>query len=201
MSKCFSPILTPGRILDTKQEQQQLFIQTESAFLEIEAYSSSVIRVRMNKSAFGRDFSYAVVGSKQPCKTSFSEDDKVLEFSTASVKTVIQKDTCAISFYSLDGQLINEDERELNTSWIGDTVTTYKTLQEGERFIGLGEKTGDLDRKGAGYTHWNKDAYGYGIEQDPIYSTIPFYIGVHHGLNYGIFFDNSFQSDFKFLSI
>ncbi|MGN6509047.1 MAG: TIM-barrel domain-containing protein, partial [Chitinophaga sp.] len=84
------------------------------------------------------------------------------------------------------------------TSWIGDEVTTYKTMQEGERFIGLGEKTGNLDRKGSSYTNWNTDAYGYTVTQDPIYSTIPFYMGIHHGLSYGIFFDNTFRSDFNF---
>ena len=71
-------------------------------------------------------------------------------------------------------------------------------MQPGERFIGLGEKTGNLDRKGNGYTNWNTDAFGYRTDQDPIYSTIPFYIGIHHNLNYGIFLDNTFQSDFNF---
>src|SRR5690606_25845933 len=95
-------------------------------------------------------------------------------------------------------KVINEDETGLTTSWIGEEVTTYKKMQDGERFIGLGEKTGNLDRRGSGYTHYNTDAFGYGVGQDPIYSTIPFYIGIHNGLNYGIFLDNTWQSDFNF---
>ena len=71
-------------------------------------------------------------------------------------------------------------------------------MQNGERFIGLGEKTGNLDRKGTGYTNWNTDAFGYAVNLDPIYSTIPFYIGIHHDMNYGIFMDNTYQSDFNF---
>jgi alpha-glucosidase len=71
-------------------------------------------------------------------------------------------------------------------------------LQSGERFIGLGEKTGNLDRRGNGYTNWNSDVFGYSAAQDPLYTTIPFYIGLHNGLQYGIFFDNSAQSDFNF---
>jgi alpha-glucosidase len=31
-----------------------------------------------------------------------------------------------------------------------------------------------------------------------MYSTIPFYIGVHHNVQYGIFIDNTWQSDFNF---
>ena len=77
-------------------------------------------------------------------------------------------------------------------------MTTYKKLQPGERFIGLGEKTGNLDRAGNAYTNWNSDVYGYSVSQDPLYSTIPFYIGIHDSLAYGIFLDNSYRSDFNF---
>jgi alpha-glucosidase len=84
------------------------------------------------------------------------------------------------------------------TSWVNESVTTYKKMQDGERFVGLGEKTGSLDRRGSGYTNWNSDTFGYRTDQDPIYTTIPFYIGIHHGLNYGIFMDNTYQSDFNF---
>ncbi|MFM8433445.1 MAG: TIM-barrel domain-containing protein, partial [Bacteroidota bacterium] len=82
--------------------------------------------------------------------------------------------------------------------WLGDEVTTYKSLFPDERFIGLGEKTGNLDRRGNGYENWNTDAFGYGTGTDPIYSTIPFYIGLHDSMSYGIFMDNSYKSHFNF---
>jgi len=94
--------------------------------------------------------------------------------------------------------LINEGEAGLGTSWVGEEVTTYRKMQKGERFIGLGEKTGNLDRSGNGYTNWNTDAPAYAADRDPLYSTIPFYIGIHDNINYGIFLDNTFQSDFNF---
>lgn len=198
MAKPLSSVLTMGNILDVQLKASRLQVQTQNAFVEIVPYSTSVIRLRINKTALERDFSYAVVGDRQPCEVALTENKNSYTFSTDAVSTVIQKNPFSVAFYTPDGRLINEDERDLSTSWISEEVTTYKRLQEGERFIGLGEKTGDLDRKGSGYTHWNKDSFGYGLEQDPIYSTIPFYIGVHHQLNYGIFFDNTFQSDFNF---
>jgi alpha-glucosidase len=93
---------------------------------------------------------------------------------------------------------INEDDSAFGTSWNGEQVTTYKKLQEGERFIGLGEKTGPLNRRGNGYMNWNTDNFGYSTSADPLYCTTPFYIGVHHNVAYGIFFDNSFKSFFNF---
>ena len=48
-----------------------------------------------------------------------------------------------------------------------EDVTSYKKLQEGERFIGLGEKTGNLDRRGFAYTNWNSDTFAYRTDADP----------------------------------
>jgi alpha-glucosidase len=36
------------------------------------------------------------------------------------------------------------------------------------------------------------------VNQDPIYATFPFYIGVHDKVAYGIFFDNTYRSNFNF---
>jgi alpha-glucosidase len=96
------------------------------------------------------------------------------------------------------GEVLNEDDGSFGTSWIGDEVTTYKRLQKGERFIGLGEKTGNLDRRGTAYTNWNTDKFAYSADQDPLYMSIPFYIGIHSGLQYGIFFDNTHKTKFNF---
>jgi alpha-glucosidase len=176
----------------------QLDITTTHAFVRIQVYSPSIIRVRMASQPFTDDFSYAVIATPQTSTLQPVQTNDDIRFSTDSLKVRIQKKPFSISFYTLSDQPINEDEPGLGTSWIGAEVTTYKHLQEGERFIGLGEKTGNLDRKGNAYTNWNSDVYGYNVAADPLYSTIPFYIGAHHGLQYGIFFDNSYQSDFNF---
>jgi alpha-glucosidase len=93
---------------------------------------------------------------------------------------------------------LNTDEKALGTSWFGNQVSCYKALQPGEKFIGLGEKTGGINRRGNFYRNWNSDVPGYAINADPLYSTIPFYIGIHQQLVYGIFFDNTHHSYFNF---
>ncbi len=187
-----------GNIKTVKIEGQNIKITTDVAFIEAMVYSPSIIRIRMDKQALKKDFSYAVVSEPQQTKVSITQNDKEIIIATDSLKAIFQKKPYSVAFYNNEGIVISEDEKGLTTSWMGEEVTTYKKMQEGERFIGLGEKTGDLDRKGNGYTNWNTDAYGYQTGQDPIYATIPFYIGIHHNLNYGIFMDNTFQSDFNF---
>ncbi|MDF2186795.1 glycoside hydrolase family 31 protein [Paraflavitalea sp. CAU 1676] len=179
----------------------QLDLTTANAYVRIQAYGAAIIRVRISNRPFQPDFSYAVIaeaGKPALTRNEKGETAGEINLQTDSIKVRIRKAPFAISFYTPDGQLINQDEPGLGTSWIGTEVTTYKHMQDGERFIGLGEKTGNLDRKGNAYTNWNSDVFGYSVSQDPLYSTIPFYIGIHHGLQYGIFFDNSFQSDFNF---
>jgi alpha-glucosidase len=193
-----SPVKDIGNIKSFKTEGQNISITTDNAFGMVTVYSPSIIRVRFDKQKLRPDFSYAVVMTPQTTNARISSDSKEISIITDSLKVRISKTPFAIAFYTPDDKLINKDETGLTTSWVGEEVTTYKTMQEGERFIGLGEKTGDLDRKGNGYTNWNTDAYGYLANQDPIYSTIPFYMGIHHQLNYGIFLDNMYQSDFNF---
>ncbi|WP_207534328.1 glycoside hydrolase family 31 protein [Desertivirga arenae] len=193
-----SPVKGIGKITAVDIKEQSVSITTENAFGEVSVFAPNVIRVRFDKNALGRDFSYAVVAKAQPTKVNISQTAEEITVTTDSLQAKISKAPYSIAFYTKDGKVINQDENGLTTSWIGEEVTTYKKMQPGERFIGLGEKTGNLDRFGNGYTNWNTDAFGYGANQDPIYSTIPFYVGIHNGLNYGIFMDNTYQSDFNF---
>ena len=111
---------------------------------------------------------------------------------------VVKKDPFRISFQTLEGEVINEDDEGLGAGFLGDQITCHKRLQDWERFLGLGEKTGNVDKRGHGFTNWNTDTFAYDSSQDPIYSTFPFYIGLHNGRCYGLFMDNSFKSHFNF---
>lgn len=193
------PIRQVGKVSNVNISGQTVNLTTDNNnHIQVSVYSPTVVHVRMDKQPLAEDFSYAVVGKPKQAKADIAQSNEEVTITTDSLVTRISKNPFAVAFYTKDGKVINRDEKGLATSWIGEEVTTYKEMQEGERFIGLGEKTGGLDRRGNGYTNWNTDAYGYGTGQDPLYATIPFYVGIHNGLNYGIFFDNSYQSDFNF---
>ncbi len=65
-------------------------------------------------------------------------------------------------------------------------------------FFGLGDKASELNIRGKAFENWCTDAFGYTAETDPLYRAIPFYYGLHEGLGYGIFFDNSYRTRFSF---
>ena len=193
-----SPVLSVGNIKNVNIDKQKITFNSENAYGEITIYSPSIIRVRIDKKVLAKDFSYAVVKQPEVTKVNFTQSDNEILIQTDSLKAIVSKRPFAVAFYTLDGKIINEDEKGLQNAWVAEEVTAYKQMQDGERFVGLGEKTGNLDRKGNGYTNWNYDAFGYSTGQDPLYSSIPFYIGIHSALNYGIFLDNTYQTDFNF---
>jgi len=192
-----SPSLRLGQIKSFKTEDNSFFAATEREKLKATLYSPNIFRISITQQNELEDFSYAVIAQPENQKINLQETDQQFLIKTTTVQLVIEKNPVRFSFQTLDGKIINEDD-VLGTSWIGEQVTTYKKLQKDERFVGLGEKTGNLDRRGAGYQNYNTDAFAYGSGSDPIYATVPFYIGIHNNLCYGIFFDNSHKTHFNF---
>jgi len=161
-------------------------------------YSEGMVRVQITDSNSFDELSYAVIESPGAVDFKVVEEADIVRLQTPVLQVEINRDPIRFAFYHTDGSLINQDDPGFGISIMGSTRSVYKTLQEGERFIGLGEKTGNLDRKGSGYTNLNTDSFAYHNEADPLYCTFPFYIGIHHEMVYGIFVDNSYQSHFNF---
>lgn len=187
-----------GNLIQLSSTTQEWIGETSLGWFKITVFNDLIFKISISKTNFFEDFSYSVIVRPSPTLASFTETDERFSITTGSIKLVVTKSPVRFSFQTLQGESINEDDPGLGTSWIGEQVTTYKKLQDGERFIGLGEKTGNLDRKGSSYTNWNTDAYGYHSGSDPLYCSTPFYIGIHHQKNYGVFLDNSHKTHFNF---
>ncbi|MFA6950327.1 MAG: glycoside hydrolase family 31 protein [Lentimicrobiaceae bacterium] len=187
-----------GNLVTHEFMDNTLMLKTDYGKASVTVYDEGIIRVRIVKDDFIEKFSYAVEVKPLNAKVTFTEETKKLILQTSLIRLEINRNPVRFVFYSPDGVLLNEDDPSFGTSWIGTEVTTYKTLHKGERFLGLGEKTGNLDRRGSAYCNWNTDNPRYGPADDPLYVTIPFYIGVLNDQVYGIFFDNTHRSQFNF---
>ncbi len=187
-----------GNLKEWKKESFGISGETTHEKFRILVYTESIIRINLTASEAFEDFSYSVVAKPDGNNFTITEKESYIEIQTSKTILTIQKNPLRFRFATLDNKTINEDDAAFGTSWNGEQVTTYKKLQEGERFIGLGEKTGGLDRKGNGYQNWATDSFAYSTGQDPLYSSMPFYIGLHSELVYGIFFDNTHKSFFNF---
>lgn len=74
----------------------------------------------------------------------------------------------------------------------GEDVAHYQHHFTDDRYYGLGEKAGPLQRTGRRYEMRNLDALGYDASAtDPLYKHVPFTITRHGGdLSFGLFYDN-----------
>ncbi len=121
-------------------------------------------------------------------------------FTTASVRVRIGAGG-AVTFETLDGRVISADAAAPRVD--GKAFTIAKTLPIAEHVYGMGDKTQGLDRRGHGFVDWNTDAFGFSSADDPIYKSIPFFIGTgaggaSGGGSYGILLDNTYRTWFDF---
>lgn len=187
-----------GTFASMEKSADGISIHTDFGTMKVAVYSPTIIRVRASKTNDFDDFTYAVIAKPSGSNFTVTESPTEIRLTTDSLDVRIAKSPVRIKFLTKAGAIINQDDPAFGISWIGNEVTCYKSLQDNEKFIGLGEKTGNLNRRGEAYTNWNKDYFAYPSNGDPLYETIPFYMGLHDGLSYGIFFDNSYKSVFNF---
>lgn len=186
-----------GNLLSHSKHSYGITGITSHGNFNISIYSDSIIRITATLENTFEDFSYSVVAKPTGVNFEMIDQESQITLTTKACTLTVSKNPVRFTFQDLNGQVINEDDT-FGTSWIGEQVTTYKKLQPGERFIGLGEKTGPLDRKGNAYQNWNTDAYAYNTGTDPLYSSMPFYISIREPFIHGIFLDNTYKSFFNF---
>jgi len=185
-----------GNATSISKQEQVLIIKTADAEARISLYSPGIVRVSVTKKTTA-DHSFAVI--RQPANNlEYTENENEIIVATEVLKLKVIKSPLRFSFYTADGEVLSEDDERFGVTWQGDRVINYRKLYTDEKFIGLGEKTGDLNRRGCNYVNWNTDAPHHTPQTDPLYETFPFFIGLHSGLTYGLFFDNTHKSYFDF---
>ncbi len=196
----------PSVIKSFEKNKDRFFIATHNdVLLQITILRDSLIRFRYAPNgSFPKDFSYAI---SEDAVTGYNhldyseEVDKYI-INTSKLSIHIDKSTLKKTIYNSEGVLINEDEQgfhwEYSYALGSDIVKMSKQEQKMECYYGLGDKPMHFNLKGKRVQNWVTDEYAFGKDKDPLYKAIPFYIGLHNNLSYGIFFDNTFKTFFDF---
>jgi alpha-glucosidase len=165
------------------------------ASIQVTALTDSIVRVRVARGRdFGEDASWAVPPQvrRQQVPVQRTSDG----FRTGAVAVHLDPASLALTVTDLQGHVIVADAPGA-LRFDGRAFTLRKSLPIAEHIFGLGDKTGSLDRRGGTFVDWNTDAFGFTPTTDPIYKSIPFYIGVgDDGTSYGLFLDNSWRASF-----
>jgi len=181
---------------------------------QITILAPGLIRVRASftRPIPAKDHSWAI--AKETWETPrwiMSETAAAITMATDEVEVVVHRSPLLIDFrdarshvlLNADEQPMAYDARGLMAQMMFDPkagmfIAATKKLGFDEHFYGLGEKAARLDKRRGAFVNWNSDTPGYLQGRDPIYQTIPFYLGLQNGAAYGIFFDNSYRSYFDF---
>ncbi len=107
----------------------------------------------------------------------------------------VEAATCRVTVRDRDGRTLVDDGGAAGWSRDGAAVRVARASPAGERFYGFGERLGPLERRGTRMVFYNTDAYdpslgGVAPTADPLYVSVPFYVGVRDGVAYGVFTDN-----------
>jgi alpha-glucosidase len=169
------------------------------AKIRVTAVSPGVFRVRVAMHGeFPKDFSWAVIATPEPPPLVIAEDQSAVRITSVDTVVSIQKSPLLISFCDLQGTPISADEPTLPMASDGERIHIWKRMPADENYYGLGDKAGPMNRRNRSFTMWNTDEFGWQESSDPLYKTIPFFIGLRQGRAYGIFFDNTWRSVFDF---
>lgn len=186
-----------GNYISHEIADDRVIITAENGFLRIKTYAEDIIRVTISKDKDFDDFSYAVIRQPENTGIEITNGDELLTITTSKIRVSISTLPLRISFFDNKGNLLEKDEETIGTRFSGTETYIYKSVMKNQKIIGLGEKTGPFNKAGRSYTFWNTDFPSYGIYDDPLYASTPFYLGIHGTNLYGIFMDNMYRSVFS----
>ncbi len=129
-----------GKITQYEIVHNGMVGSTEHAFFKISVVQDGIIKIHLSQNEELDEHSYAVISKPSGIDFSTADKNDLLELHTEKLSVILKKEPFTVIFKDKAGEIINEDDHALGTSWIGEQVTTYKKLQEGERFVGLGRE-------------------------------------------------------------
>jgi len=206
-----------GKLISYEQNKNQIKVTYANGEVFFTVVKDDIIRVTVPY--FCKDYiSKAMEQDKsQDAEFSVQKSAEKVAIVTSKLQLVIA-DNFTTEFYSADGQLLVRDycgDRtvEKRVSWETmemleaeghDTSNLQedqirfqivKTIEDGDDFYGLGDKSGFMNKKHYEYENWNSDLpQAHNEDFKALYKSVPILMCLKKSAAYGIFFDNTFRS-------
>jgi alpha-glucosidase len=191
-----------GKVQRVEKIQDGIELTAGVAKVRVTQVYNGVLRVRVAPNGhFPKDASWALVEMSMDYKSipvQILDEKNEVKMTAGNVRVSIMKSPLLINFSDAAGNILLADEPSLPMAWNGQRVHVWKKMPADESYYGLGDKAGPMNRRNRSFTNWNTDEFGWQESSDPLYKTIPFFIGLRKGVAYGVFFDNTYRSVFDF---
>ena len=194
------PAITMEAVTSSQPRRDGIDVKAGPASLRITALRDDIIRVRIALgSKFPEDASWAVLPGPRGKSVAVqaTQDAASVGFRTAALDVRVERTPLRLVVRDLAGNIISADAVGRPTQFQLGGFSVHKTMPGDEHYFGLGDKAGTFDRRNQAYTLWNTDI-GTQESIDPIYKSIPFFLGIGGGRSYGLFLDNTWRTWFDF---
>lgn len=188
--------------------KSRVFASGSVAALELSVPMIGVIRARFAPSALRSSFLFPRLEPKE----SFAViRDDALEFEALSDQGLLSLEadgahielelaTGAFKFWGASPRLLCAGLGATGSAKAGFPTTQFSSslslhAPALEAYLGFGERIGGLDKRGMHLTFWNTDVVPHHPDTDPLYVSIPFFIGLRDGVAWGLFLDESWRSE------
>ncbi len=184
-----------GRLLEITYDRNDLMLKYEQALARVRVSGQGDLYLEC---AFTNQLppypSYAVVTPLTGIKPDWQEEKDTLVLRQGENTWEISRSALELSCFQKDKlthrfQVFYQADKEKILILGGSNK---------ERVFGLGEKTGKFELTGRKFGLYNSDTYKYTSETDPIYSAIPFYLGLGTDYQYGMLVDNPGRQEYDF---
>lgn len=179
-----------------------LELRAGPAVMRVTAVADGILRVRAAPDGvFPPDESWAVLprASRPPVQSHApAGDGPAIRFATAELEVTATLDPLRVTICDRAGTVLLDDAPGRPTVFEGASFRAWKASPPDERYYGLGDKPGRLDRRGRAFQLWNTDDPTWQESTDPLYKAIPFLIGLRGGRAWGLLLDSTWRSSFDF---
>ncbi len=181
-----------------------LEIELPTTRLRLSFLEPGVVRCRyVTQAVFENVPSYGIAAEYTAAPPQLEEEDTpgYLGIHTGQLEVRVRRIDGGLEFYR-NGTLLCADAEGMghrrSEKTGDDLVWVLKHMPTEAHFFGLGDKPCALNLRGRRLEMWGADHYKFTTESDPLYKSIPFFLCLNRGTQYGIFFDNTMRSYFDF---
>jgi len=185
-----------GAVKSHRPDDDGLVVEFDNAVARVSAPAPGVIRFRAAPGGeFDKDVSFAVVEQEESPGFEVSEEGDFIRFKTDGAVLALWKNPFRLEFLDNEDRPYVVKRPEDEAGFRDGKPFFVMAAPPEEMYLGLGEKTGGLDKRGRKWKMWGVDR-PYSTKADPLYQSVPVLIGYRNGRAWAAFFDNTWKSFF-----
>lgn len=176
------------------KSESEVLINFTNVYFKITYFKNDTVKIFIGDIGEIEKETNAIYSYEKTKILNIEENENNIKIIGKNVITIVDKYTTNITFLDNQNNIICSD---FQPSFKDENNNIYITKEnDALAYYGLGEKGGELNKKGYYTENFNTDDPETDDDSIMYYKTIPFYMALKQNHTYGIFFDNSFRSYF-----